>query len=209
MSEPRITLLLPTIADPAAFSRRLADVLAVGGVAATVLKAEADDKASLAVAKVLVPVIQNAGTAAMLGCPADPRLVARVGADGAQYPATFAGLSEAIAALKPTRIVGIGGLRARHDAMEAGERDIDYVLFGEPRADDSVPETTRTEERAAWWSKIFTIPCVAYAADLEAVAAMAKSGADFVAIGPWLFESADPVETLRDAVRRIAANTSS
>lgn len=209
MSAPRITILLPAIVDVAALSGRLEAVLDGGNVAAVVLPSVADDKATLAAAKALVPVIQKAGAAALLTSPSDPRLVARAGADGAQYHANFAGLGEAMAELKPQRIVGIGGLRARHDAMEAGERDIDYVMFGEPRADGSVPDPVRTEERTNWWAGIFTIPCVAYAADLEAVATMAKAGAEFIALGPWLFEAADPAETLREAACRIAANSPS
>ena len=34
--------------------------------------------------------------------------------------------------LKPERIVGVGGLATRHDAMLAAEQGADYVMFGEP-----------------------------------------------------------------------------
>ncbi len=53
--------------------------------------------------------------------------------------------------------------------MEAGERDIDYVMFGEPRADGFVPPLAQTIERAEWWAAIFNVPCVAYAPDLDSV----------------------------------------
>ncbi|MBP0644271.1 hypothetical protein J8J17_20960, partial [Mycobacterium tuberculosis] len=48
-------------------------------------------------------------------------------------------------------IVGAGGLKTRHAAMEAGERDVDYVFFGltERAEDDDVHP--RTLELAAWW----------------------------------------------------------
>ena len=53
MSSPRFTLILPVIGNPAAFAPRLVAVLSQGGVAAVLLRPEADDKATLAVAKAL------------------------------------------------------------------------------------------------------------------------------------------------------------
>ena len=45
-------------------------------------------------------------------------------------PAASRRLQKAIEALKPDFIVGAGGFATKHDAMEAGELDIDYVFFG-------------------------------------------------------------------------------
>jgi thiamine-phosphate pyrophosphorylase len=128
--------------------------------------------------------------------------VARLQLDGAHI-AGLSRLRDAIEGLKPDRIVGIGALKSRHDAMEAGESDIDYVMFGEPRADGSLPPFEQTLERAAWWAEIFTLPCVAYAPSLAEVAALARTGTEFIALGPWLFDEADPAEALAEA-RRIA-----
>ena len=36
--------------------------------------------------------------------------------------------------------------------------------------------------------KIFQTPCVAYAPDPDSVAALAETGAEFVALGEWAFE---------------------
>ncbi|MBP0651582.1 thiamine phosphate synthase, partial [Mycobacterium tuberculosis] len=70
------------------------------------------------------------------------------------------GLDDALRALKPGGIVGAGGLKTRHAAMEAGERDVDYVFFGltERAEDDDVHP--RTLELAAWWVPLFEAPCV-------------------------------------------------
>jgi thiamine-phosphate pyrophosphorylase len=99
-----------------------------------------------------------------------------------------AGLIAALRELKPDRIVGAGGLRSRDAAMEAGEAGADYVMFGEPRADGSLPPLEQVIERCRWWAEVFTTPCIAYAPDVAAVALLAATGAEFVALGPWAFD---------------------
>lgn len=204
MSGPSLYLLTPPIADADAFLPVFRAVLAAADVAAVLLTIPAgDDKAALRHLKPLVAAAQEAGAAVLLNAPSDTRLVARAGADGAHYPVGFDGLADALADLKPGAIVGVGGIRTRHEAMDMGERDIDYLMFGEPRPDGFVPELDKTVERAGWWAPIFTIPAVAYAADLAAVSAVAATGAEFIGLGVWLFQAADPAATMGEA-RRLA-----
>jgi thiamine-phosphate pyrophosphorylase len=117
-------------------------------------------------------------------------------------------LSDALASLHPERIVGVGALRGRDDAMTAGEAGADYVMFGEPRRDGWAPPLAETAERVGWWAEIFQIPCVAYAARLDDVAALAAAGADFVALGEalWSAPSAElAIAAAEDAARKAAA----
>lgn len=207
MSAPNLYLLTPVITDAEAFAPTLSAVLAAAPFAAVRLAfASAEERAMTRMAKLLVPLVQEAGAAALLDSPADPRLVARCGADGAHFSVSRPDLAEAISELKPDRIVGVGGLRTRHEAMEAGERDLDYLMFGEPRADGSVPELARTIERAEWWSGIFNTPAVAYAADAATLPEVAATGAEFVALGAWLFDSADPAAAAREAAALLGAD---
>ena len=202
MARLNLFLITPAIPDASAFAPALRAVMAAAPVAAVLLNIPAkDEKDFLRAAKLLVPPVQEGGAAALLAAPADPRLVAYAGADGAHYPCTHAGLADAIQTLKPKSIVGVGALKARHEAMEAGESDIDYLMFGEPRADGSIPDTERTVERAQWWAEIFNTPAVAVAADLASVSAMVATGAEFLGVGPWLFAAADPAATLAEVVR--------
>ncbi|MGL5448488.1 MAG: thiamine phosphate synthase, partial [Rhabdaerophilum sp.] len=150
----------------------------------------------------LAAPLQEAGVACLIAPPDDPRLVARLGLDGVHANAE-GDLGALVEAIKPNRILGVGGLRSRHEAMEAGEKDIDYVMFGEPRPDGFLPPLSQTIERAEWWAQIFNVPCIAYAPDLDAVAPLAATGAEFIALGPWLFEVKDPAQMLAEA-RRIA-----
>lgn len=203
---PQFFLITPPISDVPAFRAKLDPVLASGAVAVLLARFTSKEEGEVKrLAGALKTPVQEGGAAMLIDCPDDIRLVARTGLDGAHVPHPGALLRDAIEALKPERIVGIGGLKSRHDAMEAGEADIDYVMFGEPRADGSLPPLSQTIERAEWWASIFSVPCVAYAPDGESVAALAATGAEFIALGPWLFDAANPAEALAEA-RRTAKN---
>lgn len=201
---PQFFLITPKIADWPAFRPALEAVMGTAALSVILLRFEAENEAEMK--RKLPPareMVQEAGIAALIDCPDDPRLIARLGLDGAHISAPGAKLGEVIEALKPDRIIGVGGIKSRHDAMEAGERDVDYVMFGEPRPDGSLPPLSQTIERASWWAEIFTLPCIAYAPDLAAISPLAATGAEFIALGPWLFEEANPAQAVSDA-RRMA-----
>lgn len=193
----------PEVADAAAFAGALADALAGAEVAAVLLRLTGRDERSLTNAgKALTPLVQKTGAALLI---ADhPDIVARVGADGAHLTGIDA-FTAAKAALQPERIAGCGGLANRHDAMLAGEAGADYVLFGEPDQSDHRPSGEAVVERVAWWAEIFEPPCVGFAASLAEVEALARVGADFVAVGDCIFtDPRGPRAALADAARRVA-----
>jgi thiamine-phosphate pyrophosphorylase len=196
---PRLYLVTPPVADAQAFSLQLAAALAAGDVAAVLLRlAEADERTQINRAKALSPVVQDKGAALLLGGHAD--LVARAGADGAHLTG-IAEFTAALEQLKPERIVGVGGIVTRHDAMSAAEAGADYVMFGEPGAAGERPSFEAIEERVAWWAEVFEAPCVAYAASIDEVAPLVKAGADFVALGDWFWR--DP-QTIAAAMADVA-----
>jgi thiamine-phosphate pyrophosphorylase len=188
---PRLYLITPPLADTAAFSATLAEALAAGDVAAVLLRlAEADERSLISRAKALAPLVQGKGVALLIDGHAD--LVARAGCDGAHLTGIDA-FSEAIERLKPDRIVGCGGLATRHDAMVAADTGADYVMFGQPDASGNRPAFAAVEERVGWWAEVFETPCVGYAAALDEVAPLVKAGADFVALGDWLWREPEQV----------------
>ena len=77
--------------------------------------------------------------------------------------------------------------------MEGGEAGVEDVMFGGPRADGSIMTLAAVIERTDWWVEIFQTPCIAHAPDQAAVASLAATGAEFVALGAWIF--ADGVDT--------------
>ncbi len=188
---PRLYLVTPPLAEMQEFSAQLAAALAAGDVAAVLLRlSDADERTQINRAKALGPLVQDTGAALLLDGHAD--LVARAGADGAHLTGMPAFI-EALARLKPERIVGVGGLATRHDAMTAAEAGADYVMFGEPGATGERPGFEAIAERVAWWAEVFEIPCVGFAASMDEVAPLAAAGADFVALGDWLWRDASAI----------------
>lgn len=186
---PRLYLVTPPIEDAVAFLASLAAALAAGDVAAVLLRlTSADERTLINRAKTLGPAVQDTGAALILDGHAD--LVARAGADGAHLTG-IAEFSAVIETLKPERIAGAGGLETRHDAMTAAEQSADYVMFGEPDEAGHRPAFEEIEERVAWWAEVFEAPCVAYAAALDEVAPLVKAGADFIALGDFVWR--DPL----------------
>lgn len=184
-------LISPVIDDPAAFRPRLSAAIAALAPASLLLRfGEGDERALINRIKALAPVAQEAGVAVLVDTSAQAAV--RGGADGI-HVASLGGIAAAREVMKTERIVGVGGLRSRHDAMEAGEAGADYVMFGEPRADGSVMAVSQLVDRAGWWAEVFETPCVAYAHDAEAVAALAWTRAEFIGLGPWCFD--DPIRT--------------
>ena len=194
---PRLTLVTPRLQAAAGFAPLLAAALAAGDVAAVLLRlAETDERSLINGAKALAPIAQDKGAALLLDGHA--ALVARAGCDGAHLTGIDA-FSEALATLKPERIAGCGGLSSRHDAMVAAEAGADYVMFGEPDETGARPAFAAVEERVAWWAEVFEAPCLAYAGAPEEVAPLVKAGADFVALGDWLWH--DPQSAVAAAAR--------
>ena len=71
--------------------------------------------------------------------------------------------------------------------MLAAEAGADYIMFGEPDATGHRPAFAAIEERLAWWAEICEVPCVGFAADADEVPALGLVGADFVAIGEFVW----------------------
>jgi thiamine-phosphate pyrophosphorylase len=169
-------------------------------VAAVLLRlAEADERTQINRAKAVAAIVQDRNVALLLD--GKDELVARAGADGAHL-AGLAEFTKAIAQLKPERIAGVGRLFTRHDAMTAAELGADYVMFGEPDETGERPSFEAIEERVAWWAEVFEAPCVGYAASGGEVAPLVKAGADFIALGDWVWrDSTAVVATVADAAR--------
>ncbi len=201
---PRLYLLTPQLGDATAFTNDLDAALTAGDVAAVLLRLEVgDEHALIERAKTIGTIVQRRDIALLLD--GHPEIVIRAGADGAHLAGTEA-LKAAIATLKPDRIAGAGGLGSRDDAMLAGESGADYVMFGEPGRRGSRPSLEAILERVGWWAEVFEPPCVGYAASLEEVAPLAQAGADFVALGDWIWtHSTGPVGAIKTATAALRA----
>jgi thiamine-phosphate pyrophosphorylase len=197
---PRLYLVAPQ--DPAGLADRLADALGAADVAAVLLRLPASDERNrINHAKAIAPTVQSAGAALLLDGFAE--LAARAGADGSHLNGIEA-FQAGMAALKPARIAGCGGLATRHDAMLVAEAGADYVMFGEPDATGRRPSFDAVAERVAWWAELFEVPCVGFAASLDEVGPLAAAGADFVAMDCVFDDPGGTSAAVADAARRLA-----
>ncbi|MGB6349586.1 MAG: thiamine phosphate synthase, partial [Pseudolabrys sp.] len=201
---PRFYLVTPPVADASSFSSQLTAALNAGDVAAVLLRlADADERTLINRIKALAAPVQDKGAAILLDGHVE--LVARGGADGAHLT-SIAAFTESLEQLKPERIAGAGGLTTRHDAMLAAERDADYVMFGEPDTFGTRPAFTAIEDRVAWWAELFEIPCVGYAASFDEISPLIAAGADFIAIGDFIWRDPGAAgTTISEATRLLAA----
>jgi thiamine-phosphate pyrophosphorylase len=206
----RIYLITPPVGDPQSLARALAAALDAGDVTAVLLRLEdSDERTLINRAKAIAAIVQPRDIALLID--GRPDIAIRAGADGAHLSGIEA-LTAALAALKPDRIAGAGGLRSRHDAMLAAEAGADYVMFGEPdRQGDqggqgnqgSRPAFDIVLERLNWWAELFQLPCVGYAENLDEVGPLAQAGADFVALGDAIWRDA-PAAAVAAAIDRLA-----
>jgi thiamine-phosphate pyrophosphorylase len=199
---PRLYLATQPIDDPQALLGVLADLLKAADIAAVLLRLKPSDPRTLiSRIKALAPVIQDRGAALLLDGQVD--LVARGGADGAHLSGLGA-FEEALPALKPDRISGVGGLTTRHDSMTAGELGADYVLFGEPDENGQRPSTQAICDRLQWWDEVFELPSVGFAGTLEEVGAFTAAGADFILAGDFIWSASEgPLKSLHAALEAI------
>lgn len=201
--QPRLYLVTPELDDAATFAAALDPVLAAGNVAAVLLRLkEGDERRLINRAKSVIAAVQRRDIALLLD--RRPELAARAGADGAHL-AGIEALRDALPTLKPDRIAGVGGLHSRHDAMLAGEANADYVMFGEPDRRGGRPSIEALEERLAWWAELFQPPCIGYAASAGEIRQLAQAGADFVALGEWIWtESGGAEKAVAEASETLA-----
>lgn len=190
----RLYLITPVLED-SSFAPRLAEACATGAVAAILLRlAPADERTLTNQVKALAPAAQEHGAAVIVTTEGKADLAtiaARGGADGVHIAGDPALVRELRDRLKSERALGVGAIRTKDDAMTFGEAGVDYLLFGEPRPDGSLPSLESAIERAAWWAEIFETPCVAYAPSFEAVEPLAATNAEFVALGDAVWSHPD------------------
>lgn len=192
----RLVLIAPQGAGPQA----ILDALAGGDVASLILPAwEMDDDAFQAHAEAVVPQAQAAGVAVMIA--GDVRIAMRARADGVHVTDNRRTLEEIIEKHQARLMVGAGGADSRDAALELGEARPDYLFFGRFGYDNKPDPHPRNLKLGEWWAQMVQIPCILLGgSDIESVATVAETGADFVALGAAVFaEAVDPAEAVAKA----------
>ena len=198
MVQARFHLVLPAVTIAAELLARLDAAMSAGDIASVFLPVkDPSDRAGKDFVKAVVALVQERGAALLIE---DPRLAARLGADGVHLRRTDSEMSDALDSLKPERIVGVGGLLSRDDAMRAGEAGADYLMFGETADGTVSPDRAATLEQVGWWAEIFNIPCIGFAAELGDVENLAAAGAEFVALADAVWrDPRGPAAAIKEA----------
>jgi len=178
----------PALPDPAAFAGAFAAALDAGDVACVQLRLkDVDDDTVRRACDLLRPLAQERGVAFLINDR--PDLARELGCDGVHVGQEDAPYAEARKIVGADAIVGVTCHDSRHLAMLAGEQGADYVAFGAfYPTPTKIPKSTAEPEILAWWSELFTVPCVAIGGiTVDNAAPLVAAGADFLAVssGVW------------------------
>lgn len=201
----RLCLVTPREVDLTTFPALLEQALAGGDVASLIVAIEGgSDMTRQRIAEILTPIAQARDVAVTIRN--DTRAAGRAKADGVHVDAGLADLKNALETFHPGGIVGCGGLATRHEAMEAGETQVDYVFFGDLDQPEAAEAAPRALELAEWWVPLFEPPVVLLAgATLASVEAAAATGAEFVALRAAIWsDPRGPTAAVAEADRRLA-----
>lgn len=185
----RLVLVVPDIDDGNRQEKLLADALRGGDVASVILPQYGDTLDGYQLrAERLVPVIQDYGAAALIA--GDTRVAGRSKADGIHVSGGLAELTEAVEKFSPRMIVGGGNAKDRHQALELGEHNPDYVFFGLLDGDIRPQAHPKNLDLGEWWASMVEIPCIVMGGSEPASALeVAQTWAEFVALGKAVFEA--------------------
>lgn len=178
----RLVLVMPETDDAETAARLMGEALKGGDVSSVILPQYGmDDNRFQALAEKVIPVIQQAGAAALVA--GDSRVAGRAKADGLHIAGGVAELGEAMQKHAPKLIVGGGNAQDRHHALEIGEVQPDYIFFGKLDGDIKPEAHPKNLALAEWWASMVAIPCIVMGGtDPESVLDIAETGAEFAAL---------------------------
>jgi thiamine-phosphate pyrophosphorylase len=198
---PRLVLFAPPL-DAERAASLISAACDSADIASIILRTEGKTDAGIvAVVRRMLPVAAEKAAALLIENRAD--LAEEIKTDGVHF-SNFPAQAAELPPLKPHFITGAAGLFSRHDAMGAGEAGADYVMFGEPAGSRRPPFET-VLERVSWWSEIFNVPCVAFAASLDEVPALVEAGADFIALDQAAWNAEQPLAAIKQAMTHLVA----
>ncbi|WP_114389771.1 thiamine phosphate synthase [Notoacmeibacter marinus] len=183
----RLVLMTPPMADDRQLMTALRSALSGGDVASLILSAgERQEQAFQALAEEVVALAHERGIAVMIAD--DTRIAGRCNADGVHLEDARATMAETMERFDGKLMFGAGGAKTRHDALELGEAQPDYMFFGRIGYDNKPDPHPRNLAMAEWWAQMVAIPCVTMGGTVpESALAVAQTRSDFVALSSAVF----------------------
>jgi thiamine-phosphate pyrophosphorylase len=178
----RLVLVMPETDDADAAAQMIGEALRGGDASSVIIPQYGmDDTTFQKLAEKVVPVIQQAGAAALIA--GDSRVAGRAKADGLHIVGNVEALGEAIEKHVPKLIVGGGNAQDRHRALEIGELQPDYIFFGKIDGDIKPEAHPKNLALAEWWASMVEIPCIVMGGtNPESILEIAETGAEFGAL---------------------------
>ena len=193
--------LVPGGISSAAFADLLARAMAIGKAAALLLDPGMEASALAWLQRDLMPRLADRDFAVIV--KDRPDIVTSIDADGLHLtdPAELKRLRGKLGDLS----IGATSPLGRHEAMIAAELGADYIAF-----DATVPDVgsgagmEQALPLVQWWGEMMTVPSVAIVESPADAKTLAAAGADFIAIGPAVWQQSDPLETIQDFAASLA-----
>lgn len=184
----RVVLVVPAVADALP---KVEAALAGGDIACLILShGDLDDATFSRQAAAIVPVAQAQGVAVLI--ENDTQVMGRSDADGIFVSGDLSQLRDTIARFSPKRLVGYGGIRTRHVAMEAGEEKPDFLFFGRLDGDIRPQAHPKNLVMGGWSAEVMQMSSIIMGGSaLESVVEVAQTGAEFVALASAVFSHED------------------
>lgn len=196
----RLVLIVPANDDAANQAKTLEDALRGGDVASVIIPQYGlDDATFQKLTEVLVPIVQEAGAAALVA--GDSRAASRSKADGLHVVGNAQALAEAVENFAPKLIVGGGNADDRHKALEQGESNPDYMFFGKLEGDIKPEAHSKNLALGEWWASMIEIPAIVMGgSDIASALAVSETGVEFVALRQAVFGYAGgPAQAVAEA----------
>lgn len=180
----RIILIVPPVENAAEI---LSDALAGGDVASIILPmGEMENSTYQKHAETLTSIAQGKDIAVLV--ESDSQAMGRSGADGLFVPSGLEELKDAIARFSPKRVVGYGGIKTRHNAMEAAELKPDFLFFGRLDGDIRPEAHPKNMKLGEWCADVMQISTIVMGgSSIESVLDVAESRVEFVALASAVF----------------------
>ncbi len=202
----RLCLVTPPVSAAEGFIPRLAEAVSAGDVATLVVTQQGSDRGlqdDIVVGA--IPIAHAHGVAVIVA----DRLPAAAPptADGVQYDARGPQAWPTPRKNLAAGIVGLDGLRNRHDAIVAGEFEPDYLFFGRLDGDTDRLIFDPALRLAQWWASVAVVPAVVMGGQsLESVDQAAAAGLEFVALRDAVWgDRRGPGAAVADANARLRA----
>ena len=204
---PQIYLLTPTEFELSDFPGKLASAVDAVEIACVRLCLATRDEDRIARAADACREVAHARDIPLL-IENHFRMVERLGLDGVHLTDGARSVRKVRKDLDKEAVVGAFCGASHHDGLTAGEAGADYIAFGPLTAGLTGDGTVAERETFEWWSQMIELPVVAEGGLLEGAIADLAPVTDFFALGDEVWESSDPVATLRAIDGHLASMSS-